>query len=202
MDKDELRLIFEQSTRVLLELLDDRGYDIKKIKIPNKIESFHFHIESDNKLGLIFYETSLRFSKDQLKRSFINIKKYYGKDIIASKKEVQILIIILDVSKSRLEDFKEQFTKEYIPSLNAEQIELWDVRKLRFNVTRNIFVPKHQLMTETEIKNEIDIPRNKLKKIRNDDPQVLYIGGKKNQIVRILRQTLTSGILYDYRLII
>ena len=71
-------------------------------------------------------------------------------------------------------------------------------------------VPEHHLLTEeqaAEVLNELQVEKDKLPKIRMDDPAVQYlelIHGKiqEGSIIKIIRKSETAGEFVVYRLVI
>lgn len=195
--------IFRNCQKIVKELLDQRGYNSEKLGINPKIESYDVKVTdrtNKKKVALIYFETSLKYTKDDLKKTIIKISKYHQAN---PEDQLKVLIIILSVSKSRLEEYKKQFIEEYIPAFGINSIELWDANNLQFNVTKHIDVPKHEIMTEEEVQNELpDVSKNVMKQIKQSDPQCLFIGAVRGQVIRIHRKTITSGIIFDYRVVI
>lgn len=195
--------IFRNCQKIVKELLDQRGYNSENIKINPKIESYDIKVidrTNKKKVALIYFETSLKYTKDDLKKTIIKISKYQQNN---PEDKLKVLIIILSVSKSRLEEYKKQFIEEYLPIFGINSIELWDANNLQFNVTKHIDVPKHEIMTEEEVQNELpDVSKSVMKQIRQTDPQCLFIGAVRGQVIRIHRKTITSGIIFDYRVVI
>ena len=71
-------------------------------------------------------------------------------------------------------------------------------------------VPEHHLLTEeqaAEVLKELQVEKDKLPKIRMDDPAVVYleqIHGKfqEGSIIKIIRKSETAGEFIAYRLVI
>jgi DNA-directed RNA polymerase subunit H len=71
-------------------------------------------------------------------------------------------------------------------------------------------VPEHHLLTEeqaAEVLKELQVEKDKLPKIRTDDPAVVYleqIHGKiqEGSIIKIIRKSETAGEFIAYRLVI
>ena len=77
---------------------------------------------------------------------------------------------------------------------------------------RHIFVPEHHLLSDDEVERvlkELNVEKDKLPKIREDDPAVLYLkqihGNEKVQegcVIKIVRNSNTAGEFIAYRLVI
>lgn len=69
----------------------------------------------------------------------------------------------------------------------------------------HILVPKHELLTEEEAKRVLEtlkLKKEQLPKIKVDDPIAREIGAKVGDIVRIERESPTSGRSIVYRLVV
>lgn len=73
------------------------------------------------------------------------------------------------------------------------------------------YVPEHHLLSAEEadaVLVELNVDRDRLPKIRADDPAVLYLGKvhgspvKEGSIVKIIRKSMTAGDSVAYRLVI
>lgn len=205
MEQENKELIYRNCQKIVFEMLEQRGYNTEKTKINPKIETYDIKLttkEKSNKIAIVYFETSAKYTKDELKKTIVKLSRYY-KEHKEHKEEYKILIIILNISKSRLEEYKKQFIEEYLPELTQDSIELWEAINLQINVTKHIDVPKHEIMTNEEVLNEIpNISKNTMKQIKQIDPQCLFIGAIKGQIIRIHRKSITSGIIFDYRIVI
>lgn len=74
------------------------------------------------------------------------------------------------------------------------RIEPFEAQMLLFDPTEHVKTPKHEKMTEEEIKNELrTIKRSELPHIRDDDRIVRYYDWNVGDIIRISRP---SGIYY------
>lgn len=66
-------------------------------------------------------------------------------------------------------------------------------------------VPEHTIMEEEETKallGSYNISTDQLPKIYHDDPAVKSVGGKVDDVIRIIRKSHTAGKAESYRLVI
>lgn len=73
-------------------------------------------------------------------------------------------------------------------------IETFTEDELQFNVTKHEYVPRHIICSaakKEEILNKYAITKAQLPQIKSTDPQVRYLGASKNQLIKILRPSLT-----------
>ena len=71
-----------------------------------------------------------------------------------------------------------------------------------FNVMDHFLVPKHIVLSQKEtekVLKEFKIEKDQLPKILITDPAVKVIGGKVNEIIKIERDSPTTGISIAYR---
>ncbi len=84
-------------------------------------------------------------------------------------------------------------------------IRLYDYGIFSYEIPKNVLCSKHEIMKEEEIKQlEIDhnlVSRLELAKIRENDPQCIWIGAKVADTIRITRNNM-SGESLNYRIVI
>jgi DNA-directed RNA polymerase subunit H (RpoH/RPB5) len=71
----------------------------------------------------------------------------------------------------------------------------------KIDITRHELVPKHVIMSKEEVDallNKFEIKLVKLPRISIDDPVIQMLGGKVNDVVRIVRKSETSVDTSDY----
>jgi DNA-directed RNA polymerase subunit H len=75
----------------------------------------------------------------------------------------------------------------------------------KFNVLEHELVPDHILLSEDEtqeILKKYHIARGQLPKIKTSDVVVKQIGAKPDDVIKIIRKSLTAGKAISYRLVI
>jgi len=76
---------------------------------------------------------------------------------------------------------------------------------LTFKLLDHESVPHHEIIGEEEVANVLEkfaIDKEKLPKIRYDDPIALEIGAKIGDVVKITRKSQTAEESFYYRLVI
>ncbi len=71
----------------------------------------------------------------------------------------------------------------------------------KIDITRHELVPKHVIMTKEEVDAllaKYEIKLVKLPRISIDDPVIQMLGGKVNDVIRIVRKSETSVDTSDY----
>ncbi|MFW9843863.1 MAG: DNA-directed RNA polymerase subunit H [Candidatus Thorarchaeota archaeon] len=84
------------------------------------------------------------------------------------------------------------------------RIELVEGGYASFDLFEHELVPKHWIASDEEIAMVLDhykIDKAQLPRIASDDPAVKVLGARPGQVLRIERDSLTSGTSYYYRLV-
>jgi len=87
----------------------------------------------------------------------------------------------------------------------AFHFEHFLISELIVNITHHELVPKHVLASDEEkesILKKFKIKESQLPKIMTTDPVAKYLGLKKGQIVKIIRNSETAGLHIAYRAVI
>ena len=81
--------------------------------------------------------------------------------------------------------------------------EFFDLTSLQYNVSRHVYVPKHEIVPRAEVpgllktyylKSKFHLPQ-----ILESDPMSRYLGLKHGDIVKITRASMNSGVTVVYR---
>lgn len=181
--------LVSKSFTTLLEMLDDRGVDYSGV---NKSLIYEIVKNNANKQGFdllindikVIYYLSNKFKWSEMKKYFDeeNVYKLY------------IVIVADKVSQSNLKQ---------IQALKLN-VQIFHIKELQFNITKHMLVPKHELIEDPiVIKNILDSYNLKSKfqlpLILKSDPMSRYLGLKNGDIVKITRNSPTSGEYIVYR---
>ena len=94
--------------------------------------------------------------------------------------------------------------KQKMIDINYElQVECFNISELMVNITEHSYVPKHILLTKEEKKmllKRYKIKEHQLPKILTTDPVAKYLGLKKGDVVKIIRDSETAGKYVTYRI--
>ena len=185
-----------QSRKIMIEMLTDRGFDMKmyydkdgdvKIltlnEIKNKLNENNIQIivgKNDNKTCILFFD----------KKIGIELVKEIISNIIPLNLNRLILVV---------KDKLTSFAKKELQNLPISfEIEIFLQQEVLFNVTHHEFVPKHILLTDKEdIKDIYETYGTSLPRISKTDKISRYYGAKVGQIFKILRKnTIYYRLVY------
>jgi DNA-directed RNA polymerases I, II, and III subunit RPABC1 len=200
MEQIQRKKMFFKVRNTLLEMLKDRNYDINDSEFnisfdvfsamysENKQDLVFNKKNEENKIYVHFYIESKNFGKKELTNILTVIDEKYGSD------NINILIVLEDKPTSTIQKELEE----------NDNIEIFFAKKLMFNITKHVLIPKHKLLNESEIKEILDkyqCKKNQLPKIQYEDPVARYYGAKVGDVFEIVRPTPTTGIFKVYRVV-
>ena len=179
------------------------------------------NIINDKKLSIPVYD--IKILKKKLPSSATNKISYKRIDSIL-KNNFQILL-------NDYFNFREKFDEKYryhttfISIINStdlkmslnikkflvyDQIQIFNIKNVLFNVTKHILVPKHKYISDEDFLNDwkkkntieysIDTIKSRLPKILLNDPIVSYYNFNINDIIKIIRKN-QYGIDISYRIV-
>lgn len=184
--KDEI----VKSIKTLSEMLSDRGVlHIEKLEnfsdaeineYVNNLPIFNIDLEDCN--IRIIYNINNKFKFNEIKKMF---DKEFGLYIIVSKDK-------MNANEVRKCD---ELGIDY---------QCFELRDLQFNISKHIYVPKHELITDDNVINQIVVnyqlkSKTQLPLILKTDPMAKYLHAKPGNIVKITRYSPTSGEHIVYR---
>lgn len=179
------------SFRTILEMLDDRGVSlpphISKENFAAVFEGYEnkhvFHVVLHNIKVLYYLAPKFRWAE---------LKKTIEEDI--KPYEIILLVVKEKVSESN---------NKLIHALGFP-IQIWEIKKLQFNISKHVLVPKHEIIRdESEIRSIVERyllkSKQQLPLILKNDPMSRYLGLKGGEVVKISRPSPTSGEYVMYR---
>ena len=195
-----------RASKTLNQMMEDRGYTVDETQ---KQLSFQDWLSKNNNraaLNGLFYKKG-GDNQDNITRlyfEYIEGIKISANDIgifFSNMKEAKAdtgIIIISGILTSQ--------AKQKISDINFElQVECFNISELMVNITEHTYVPKHFLLSDEEksmLLKRYKIKESQLPKILSTDPVARYLGLRKGNIVKIIRDSETAGKYVTYRVTI
>jgi DNA-directed RNA polymerase I, II, and III subunit RPABC1 len=190
--------------KTLNQMMTDRGYIVEEDF--SKITYQEWLQKNNNKATLngIYYKKS-EINPEEVFRLYF---EYIGESKLSAK-EISIFFSKMKDAKadSGIIVISGQLTsqaKQKMIDINYElQVECFNISELMVNITEHSYVPKHILLTKEEKKmllKRYKIKEHQLPKILTTDPVAKYLGLKKGDVVKIIRDSETAGKYVTYRI--
>ena len=142
-----------------------------------------FHVDHDDKLRLIFH-TGTKFKGSDVKKLF-------------EEQDFKLFILIIQEQATNI-------NMKGIEELKLN-IQVFDVKELQFNITKHSLVPKHEIVREERIVDEILVKFKIKQKIQlpiilRTDAMARFMNAQSGDLVKITRYSPSSGenIIYRY----
>ena len=187
--------------QTVLEMISDRGYVIPSHMLAITFEQFSIQYDQKNidlyienedkeKKYYVYFHTDVSFGKNDMKNVVQKITNQYQYENLG--------IIILLKEKESTSIQKEKVKPMY------KSVEFFEQRKMTFNITKHVFVPKHVIMTpeeEASVVEKYETPKSKFPKISVNDPVARYYAMKPEQMCKIIRNDPEVGLSISYRIV-
>lgn len=210
------------SRKIILEMLDYRGYDISKYQTylreelqilftSDKLHMLVNHKHQDRSLLVYYIEsTGSKINQKQLKFLMNNFNESVDNKFINQNTDTVIIIsldTISDTTKDNVFNYYENSILEDTrinPIYKGIYIQLFEINSLLFNIMNHDLVPKHSILSDKEYEEEV----KKVYKINKStqlpiisrlDPVAMFIGLRPKDVCRISRSSETAGIYNNYR---
>ena len=197
-----------ESRSVILEMLNDRNYNIENYINYNQDEINVLYTQStktsvennpiDIQVSKGSHKLLLKYVLNKIRIS--NICNLVT-ELVEDYEENDTIILVI---KDKLNN-KDTLEKCFDNILTEKKIfvQLFELDKLMYNVTKHVLVPKHKILNDGE-KHDL-LTRyslssyNQLPIILKTDPVAQYIGMKNGDVCEITRASQTHGIYTNYR---
>ncbi len=187
--------------QTVLEMISDRGYAIPPDMLQVSFEQFsvqydaksidlYIQDETKEKPYYVYFHTDASFGKNDMKNVVQKITNQYQNE------NMGIIILLKDKESTSIQ--KEKSKAIY------KNVEFFEQKKMTFNITKHVFVPKHVIMTpeeEAQVVEKYETPKSKFPKISVSDPVAKYYGMKPDQMCRIIRNDPEVGLSISYRIV-
>jgi DNA-directed RNA polymerase subunit H (RpoH/RPB5) len=201
----------------LLTMIEDRGFNIDSYKnftmneITIQYNSHSAKIQETPEVGPLDILVKNGTSKLMVKYILSKAKKTPKTDILVNDIMTNVLsktdtLILMFSEPVLFKKSKENKVEEYVQYYWVQYgyfVQMFGLQNLLFNISKNIYVPKHEVLSSADTKKMIkehsistvkDLPT-----IRREDPMAKYIGLRPGQICKITYPSLASGYSVKYR---
>lgn len=218
------QLVFKSRIH-LLEMLEDRGFDVsdlqnyteEEIKVmlnEQNIGKFE-KIPEKGPLDIILEKHSGTPNAEKIYVKYLLEDRFKGTtslsnqineiyETILSPKDT---LIILNISRVIMKiGVKDKVDEEYVNHFYITKnyfVQIFGLENFLFNVSRHQLIPKHRILSKTETQallSDFNCNIKNLPTIKRDDAQAKYIGLRPKQVCEIIVNNVTSGIAKKYRL--
>lgn len=212
------------SRKHLLEMLEDRGYNVDhlknytteeiKIMLKQHIDGKFGTIPEIGPLDILLEKTVgkntekiyIKYRLEDKFKATTNLISQVN-DIYTNIINAKDTLIILNISRVLMKiGVKDKVDEDFVNDLYNRKgyfIQLFGLENFLINVSKHQFVPKHRVLSKQEVDELLDkfkIEIDNIPTIKRDDAQAKYIGLKQNQICEIIVDNITSGRTIKYRL--
>lgn len=205
----------EKSRKVILEMLDDRGYDVSNYNQITQAEIDIMYKNTPTKIQSQLLPLDLKVTNKNDKSKNIIVKYVFNSKIkpsnIESILEEMLENEIIKPNDSLVLISKDKISNEQIfdthldviyKNLNVFVQSFW-LDSLVINITHHELVPKHRIISDEDkqgLLQKYDINSLlQLPLILKTDPIAKYLGMKRGDVCEIKRPSETSGIYISYR---
>jgi DNA-directed RNA polymerase subunit H (RpoH/RPB5) len=208
----------------LLDMLEDRGYDVSqyrnytedeikvmynnhmigKFEMKSEIGPLDIYLEkksgSETEKIYVKYRLEMKFKRTSNLQNQIN--EIY-ETLLGGKDTLIIMNIGRVLLKAGTKDKPDEEFMNYFYVTKGYFVQLFGLENFLFNVSRHSFVPKHRILSKQETQDVLakyNCTIKNLPTIKRDDPQAKYIGLRPRQVCEITVVNITSGTTVRYRL--
>lgn len=198
------------SRNVLMELLNDRGYDNTKYsnftmneldimmknstKTTTDLNPLDIKLTKENKTIHVKYVLNSKIRMSNIQQLIINMKE----DVLEEDDE---LIIITKDKLSNESNLDSVF--ETLLNIDKMFIQVFWIDTLIINITKHELVPKHRILSQNEKEKLLErysiTSYNQLPIILKTDAVAKYYGMRRGDVVEIKRPSETAGEYINYR---
>ena len=216
------------SRKHLLEMLEDRGYNVDHLKnftedeikemMLNQITGKFIALSDIGPLD-IFLEKSIdnKSKTETTEKIYVKYRmdsKFKGTaslttqilEIYEKHLSTKDTLIVLNLGHITMKiGVKDKVDEEYVNDLFIKKnyfVQVFGLENFKFNVSKHQFVPKHIILSKQEAQEVIkkyDCVYSNIPTIKRDDVQAKYLGLRPKQICKIIVENVSSGVTEKYR---
>jgi DNA-directed RNA polymerase subunit H (RpoH/RPB5) len=208
----------------ILDMLEDRGYNVTDYrnysedelktmlsnqrvgKFETKSEIGPLDIYLEKKVGNETEKIYVKYKLDDKFKRTTGLQTQIA-EIYESLLTTKDTLIILNIGRVLLKaGSKDKPDEEFMNHLYITKgyfVQLFGLENFLFNVSRHSFVPKHRILSKSELQDvliKFNCTIKNLPTIKRDDPQAKYIGLRPKQVCEITVVNITTGTTVRYRL--
>ncbi|KAJ0261223.1 hypothetical protein HA466_0043850 [Hirschfeldia incana] len=206
LSESEIRMLF-RITKTINHMLKDRGYIVTDSELEMTQEQFiEKYGENMERKDLVILKTKKNDDSDKIFVFFLqetNVKMVGTKSCFERMVSHNVFRAILVLRKDI-----NRFAASAITEANSRgklYLEYFKETELLMNVKEHAFVPEHIALTTEEkeaLLEKYTVKENQLPRIQYTDPIAKYYGLKRGEVVKIIRNSETSGRYVTYRYVI
>jgi DNA-directed RNA polymerases I, II, and III subunit RPABC1 len=184
-----------KSRNTILEILEDRGFEIPDSDKLTQEEFIDWAGNDDEKT--IRNAMTLLYEKEDEEKILVywpiepslgtNVKMIY-KEMVEKNIKKSIIVINTKVTSQSNKFIRDIAKLNYI-------LYIYTLAETQFNITKHRLVPQHIICTPSEKKKlltDYSINTKQLPCIKSSDVMIRHLGAKKDQIIRIIRDSETQ----------
>ena len=198
------------SRKIVLNMVSKRGFNVDKYnnftfdeidvlfnssnnKLSNELAPLDIKLDNNGNSLYIKYVLNLKNRPTNI----INFIQEF-RDTQMGEGDTLILITLDKVISETLDEFLDSLYEEF-----KVFAQVFYIDKLMYDVTEHVLVPKHIIISEEEkskLLGNLSINNfNQLPIILKNDPVAMYCGAKKNEVIKIIKNSETVGEYISYR---
>lgn len=128
-----------------------------------------------------------------------NFNKLIKREIGKSNKNTEVIVVMNETPSSFIENSVKTFVK------NNVKLSILHYDIFKIVLPNCVIIPKHEILQEENVQLLLDYikkPRGCLPKIKQTDPMCVWMGAKKNNVIKITRHSISTGESIGYRVVI
>lgn len=212
------------SRKHLLEMLEDRGYDVEHLKnytsddikeiLLNHITGKFIALPDIGPLDIMIEKNQDKPNAEKIYVKYRLDPKFKGTaslttqitEIYEKYLTPKDTLIILNVQRVSMKiGVKDKVDEEFVNDLFIRKgyfVQVFGLENFLINVSNHQFVPKHIVLSKQEAQDVLtkyNCTNKNIPTIKRDDAQAKYIGLRPRQICKIIVENVSSGVTEKFR---